>query len=162
SEILFFLGRWDEAEAVLPARNRGEGSATLANLLLRRASLMLGRGDVDGARKAIEHSRAFIADSVEPQYIAPAGALMVELGLREAEGHAAAGEREAAGAAAARALAGAEDLGSEWLAAEVAGLIARARLPRAGAASGAAGRSHAGNGGGGTSPAGNGDDNPFD
>src|SRR6185312_12272526 len=82
SEILFFLGRWDEAEAVLPARNRGEGSATLANLLLRRASLMLGRGDTVGARKTVEHSRAFIADSVEPQYIAPAGALMVELELR--------------------------------------------------------------------------------
>jgi DNA-binding CsgD family transcriptional regulator/tetratricopeptide (TPR) repeat protein len=257
SEILFFLGRWDDAEAVLPARNRGEGSATLANLLLRRASLMLGRGDTVGARKAVEHSRAFIADSVEPQYIAPAGALMVELELRggnvevareaaakaidqieycsddaarmalisaaataveanaadrardlgdgaelaasqlraelmaarteaaaeeigkrplecaysltaaahlarargdgdaaaradaaasawdalsrpyqaaqmrlrEAEGHAAAGERESAGAAAAVALAAAEELGSEWLAAEVAGFVTRARLP---------------------------------
>jgi DNA-binding CsgD family transcriptional regulator len=246
-------------------RNRGEGSATLANLLLRRASLMLGRGDMDGARKTVEHSRAFIADSVEPQYIAPAAALMVELELRggnveaareaaekaidqiefcsddaarmalisaaataveadaadrardlgdraeleasqlraelmaarteaaadeigrrrlecaysltagahlarargdgdaaeraeaaadawdelsrpyqaaqmrlrEAEGWAAAGNREAAGAAAARALASAEELGSEWLAAEVAGLIARARLPRSAAVRGA-------------------------
>ena len=86
SEILFFVGRWDEAEAVLPAKNRGEGSATLANLLLRRASLMLGRGDTEGARKTIEHSRSFIADSVEPQYIAPAGALMVELELRRGVG----------------------------------------------------------------------------
>jgi DNA-binding NarL/FixJ family response regulator len=49
--------------------------------------------------------------------------------LREAEGHAAAGEREAAGAAAAVALAAAEELGSEWLAAEVAGFVTRARLP---------------------------------
>jgi DNA-binding CsgD family transcriptional regulator/tetratricopeptide (TPR) repeat protein len=304
SEVLFFLGRWDEAEAVLPARNRGEGSATLANLLLRRASLMLGRGDREGARKAVEHSRTFLADSVEPQYIAPAGALMVELELRggnveaareaaakaidqieycsddaarmalisaaataveadaadrardlgdqtelaasqlraelmaarteaaadeigrrrlecaysltagahlarargdrdaaeraeaaatawddlsrpyqaaqmrlrEAEGHAAAGEREAAGAAAARALAGAEDLGSEWLAAEVAGLIARARLPRRPAA-GAAGQDGGGatgdgsgsgsasdreNGGRGDDAGGRTDDNPFD
>ncbi|HEY2479395.1 MAG TPA: AAA family ATPase [Solirubrobacterales bacterium] len=256
SEILFYLGRWDEAEAILPARNSGQGTATMANLLLRRASLMLGRGDADGARKAVEHARTFLADSVEPQYIAPAAALTVELELRsgdveaareaaekaidqlefcsddaarmalvsaagtaaeaeaadrardlgdtaeaeasqlraelmaartaaaaevtgrclenaynltaeahlararddddaaeraaaaasawdavprpyqaamcrlrEAEAHAAHGEREAAGAAAAKSLAAAERLGSEWLAAEVAGLIARARLP---------------------------------
>jgi ATP/maltotriose-dependent transcriptional regulator MalT len=256
SEILFYLGRWDEAEAILPPKNQGPGSATLANLLLRRASLLLGRGDAEGARKAIEHAGTWLANSVEPQYIAPAGALRVELELRsgnlgaareaaekaidqlefcsddaarmalisaaataveaeaaerardlgdqaeleasqlraelgaartaaaadvtgrclerayqataeahlararddadaaeraaaaaaaweqlprpyqaamcrrrEAEIHAAHGEREAAGAAAAKSLAGAEALGSEWLAAEVAGLIARARLP---------------------------------
>jgi ATP/maltotriose-dependent transcriptional regulator MalT len=260
SEILFYLGRWDEAEAILPARNAGQGTATLANLLLRRASLMLGRGDADGARRAIEHAGTWLANSVEPQYIAPAGALTVELELRsgnveaareaaekaidqlefcsddaarmalisaaataveaeaaerardlgdtaeleasqlraelgaartaaaaevtgrclerayqataeaqlararddadtgalagaaadaweqlprpyqaamcrrrEAEAHAAHGEREAAGAAAAKALAAAEELGSVWLAAEVAGLIARARLPTGGA-----------------------------
>ena len=282
SEILFYLGRWDEAEAVLPDRNRGQGTATLANLLLRRASLLLGRGDTEGARKMVEHARTFFADSVEPQYIAPAGALAVELELRcgnveaareaaekaidqlefcsddaarmalisaaataveaeaaehardlgdttelaaaqlraelgaartaaaaettgrrlecayqltaeahlararddadaaarataaadawdelprpyqaalmrlrEAEAHAATGGREAAGAAAARALAEAEQLGSEWLAAEVAGLIARGRLPT-GATTDAAGGD--GNGSGAGS---GGDDNPF-
>ncbi len=257
SEILFYLGRWDEAEAVLPVRNSGQGTATLANLLLRRASLMLGRGDAEDARKQVEHARTFLEDSVEPQYIAPVGALTVELDLREgnveaareaaakaidqieycsddaarmalisaaataveaeaaerardlgdeatladaqlraelmaartqaaadaidrrplecayaktaevhlarargdadaatladaaalawedlsrpyqaaqmrlreAEAHAAAADREAAGAAAARALQAAEGLGSVWLAAEAAGLIARARLP---------------------------------
>ncbi len=256
SEILFYLGRWDEAEAVLPGKSQGPGTTTIANLLLRRASLMLGRGDADGARAAIEHARSFLADTVEPQIIAPAGALTVELELRsgdveaareaaekaidqlefcsddaarmalisaaataveaeaadraralgdaagleaaqlraelgaarteaaaevtgrslersyqltaeahlararddadaaeragaaadaweriprpyqaalcrlhEAEARAAHGEREAAGTAAARALTAAEELGSEWLAAEVAGLIARARLP---------------------------------
>ncbi len=266
SEILFYLGRWDEAEAILPARNSGQGTATLANLLLRRASLMLGRGDADAARKAVEHAGSWLANSVEPQYIAPAGALTVELELRsgnleaareaaekaidqlefcsddaarmalisaaataveaeaaerardlgddaeleaaqlraelgaartaaaadvtgrdlerayqatavahlararddadaadraaaaadawdqlprpyqaamcrrrEAEIHAAHGEREAAGAAAAKSLAAAEQLGSEWLAAEVAGLIARARLPTGATATGASG-----------------------
>lgn len=257
SEILYYLGRWDEAEAVLPARKSGRETATLANLLLRRSSLMLGRGDIVGARKDLEHARTFLADSVEPQYIAPAGALTVELELRagnvdaaraaaekaidqiefcsddaarmalisaaataveaeaaerardlgdadelaaaqlraelmaarteaaaeaiggrplecayglaaaahlarargdcdagaradaaasawealsrpyqaaqmrlrEAEAYAAAGEREAAGAAAAKSLAAAERLGSQWLAAEVAGMITRARLP---------------------------------
>jgi ATP/maltotriose-dependent transcriptional regulator MalT len=284
SEILFYLGRWDEAEAVLPERTRGQfWTTTLANLLLRRASLMLGRGDADDARRMIEHASTFIADSVEPQYIAPAGALMVELELRsgnveaareaaekaidqlefcsddaarmalisaaataveaqaaerardlgdaaeleaaqlraelgaarteaaaevtgrclerayqatadahlararddadaaeraavaadawdqlprpyqaamcrrrEAEIHAAHGEREAAGAAAARSLAAAEQLGSEWLAAEVAGLIARARLPT-GAADSAAG-DPARRDGNGAAPA---DDDPF-
>jgi ATP/maltotriose-dependent transcriptional regulator MalT len=259
SEILFYLGRWDEAEAILPARNSGQGTATTANLALRRASLMLGRGDAEGARKAVEHAASWLANSVEPQYIAPAGALTVELELRsgnveaareaaekaidqlefcsddaarmslisaaataveaeaaerardlgddaeleaaqlraelgaartaaaaevtgrclerayqatseahlararddadaaeraataadawdqlprpyqaamcrlrEAEAHAAHGEREAAGAAAAKSLAAAEELGSVWLSAEVAGLIARARLPTGG------------------------------
>jgi predicted ATPase/DNA-binding NarL/FixJ family response regulator len=284
SEILFYLGRWDEAEAVLPARNGGQGTATLANLLLRRASLMLGRGDTDGARKAVEHARTFLADSVEPQYIAPAGALTVELELRsgnieaaravaekaidqiefcsddaarmalisaaatsveaeaaerardlgdtteleasirraelmaarteaaaeatgrllecayqrsaeahlararrdddaparataaaegwdalprpyqaalarlqQAEAHAAKGEREPAGAAAVLALSAAEEIGSEWLAAAVAGLIARARLPTGAAATNGAGR-------GGDQPGGNAskaDDDPF-
>jgi DNA-binding NarL/FixJ family response regulator len=267
SEILYYLGRWDEAEAVLPKRGGGDSwTATLANVLLRRASLMLGRGDFASARKMIEHARSFIADSVEPQYIAPAGAMAVELELRdgnvvaareaaeeaidqleycsddaarmalisaagaaveaeaaerardvgdgaeaeasiaraelmaaraeaaaetterclenaygltaaaqlararadadaaekagaaaaawdslprpyqaalmrlrEAEAWAAQGAREAAGAAAAKSLNGAETIGSEWLAAEVAGLIARARLPTgAGATNGAA------------------------
>jgi DNA-binding NarL/FixJ family response regulator len=88
--------------------------------------------------------------------------------LREAEGHAAAGDREAAGSAAATALASAEDLGSEWLAAEVAGLIARARLPRRAASSDGNGRganggsasSRGGAAGGGAD--GGADDNPFD
>jgi DNA-binding CsgD family transcriptional regulator len=255
SEVAFDLGRWDEAEELLPARNPQTG-ATLSNLLLRRASLLLGRGDAEGTRKLLEHGRDLLAESVEPQYIAPAGALAVELELRdgdiaaaraaaekaidqieycsddaarmaqisaaavmveaeaaerardlgdaaelaaavaraelaaartaaaaeevgremecafardaeadlararrdedaparagaaaaawealerpylaararwrEAEAFAAAGAREAAGAAAAQALGAAEQIGSEWLAAEVAGFIARARLP---------------------------------
>jgi DNA-binding NarL/FixJ family response regulator len=93
--------------------------------------------------------------------------------LREAEGWAAAGDRDAAGAAAATALASAEEIGSEWLSAEVAGLIARARLPHGSAArdgAGGGGGASVGNGrgtgadggdrrGAGASRA---DDNPFD
>jgi len=261
SEVLFDLGRWDEAEEMLPARNAAQSGATLSNLLLRRVDLLLGRGDTAGARKILEHARDLLSDSVEPQYIAPAGTLAVELELRdgdiaaaraaaekaidqlefcsddatrmaliaaaatmveaeaaerardlgdeaevaasvarcelmaartaaaaeeigralecgyrldaeadlararrdadaparaaaaaaaweelgrpypaararrrEAEAFAAAGEREAAAGAAARALAGAEALGSEWLAGEIAGFIARARLPQVDAA----------------------------
>jgi predicted ATPase/DNA-binding CsgD family transcriptional regulator len=256
AEILFDLGRWDESEALLPSRNSASTGTTLTNVLMRRVDLLLGRGDSAAARKYLEHAHSLIVDSVEPQYIAPAGRLAVELNLREgnievareaaakaidqlefctddagrmamisaaatsveaeaatrardlgdetelaatllraelaaarteaateesgrsleraygleaaadlararrdpdagaraaeaaeaweaikrpypaaqirrreAEAHAAAGDREAAGAAAARALAEAERIGSVWLAAEVAGLIARARLP---------------------------------
>jgi ATP/maltotriose-dependent transcriptional regulator MalT len=263
SEVLFDLGRWEEAEELLPPRNAAQGGATLSNLLLRRVNLLLGHGDTAAARKILEHARGLLADSVEPQYIAPAGTLMVEVELREgdiaaardvaakaidqlefcsddaarmalisaaatmveaeaaerardlgdsteleasvmraelaaartaaaaeeigrplecayrldaeadlararrdadapvraaaaatawdeldrpylaararrreAEAHAAAGEREAAGAAAATALAAAERLGSAWLASELAGFIARARLPTGAAASG--------------------------
>jgi predicted ATPase/DNA-binding CsgD family transcriptional regulator len=298
SEVLFELGRWDEAEELLPSRNSAQGGATLLNLLLRRVDLQLGRGDSVGARKILEHARTLIADSVEPQYIAPAGNLTVELELREgdvaaardaaakaidqleycsddaarmalisaaatmveaeaaerardlgdsaeleasilraelaaarteaaaeevgrplecayrldadadlararsdadaparaaaaaaawddlgrpylaararrreAEAHAAAGEREAAGEAAAQALAAAERLGSAWLASELAGFIARARLPTggtAGAGNGARGRGAddddgAGSGaaGGGSGTDGGAAENPF-
>jgi DNA-binding CsgD family transcriptional regulator/tetratricopeptide (TPR) repeat protein len=82
SEIAFDLGRWDEAEELLPPRSVQTG-ATLSNLLVRRLSLQLGRGDTAGARKLLEHGRDALADSVEPQYIAPAGALAVELELRD-------------------------------------------------------------------------------
>ena len=53
---------------------------------------------------------------------------------RAAEALTAAGEREAAGAAAAEARVTAERLGAAWLAAEVSGLIARGRLPAGGGA----------------------------
>jgi DNA-binding CsgD family transcriptional regulator/tetratricopeptide (TPR) repeat protein len=97
SEILFDLGRWDEAEEELPARKTAQSGATLSNLLLRRVDLLLGRGDTEGARKILEHARDLLTDSVEPQYIAPAGTLAVELELRE-------GNVEAAREAAAKAI----------------------------------------------------------
>jgi ATP/maltotriose-dependent transcriptional regulator MalT len=93
SEILFFLGRWDEAEAILPAKNQGSSSTTYANVLLRRASLLLGRGHFEDARAAIDHAGTFLADTVEPQIIAPAGAMRVELELHSGNVEAA---REAA------------------------------------------------------------------
>jgi DNA-binding NarL/FixJ family response regulator/tetratricopeptide (TPR) repeat protein len=288
SAIAFDRGRWDEAEELLPARNVQTG-ATFSNLLLSRVSVMLGRGDTAAARKLLEHGRDVLADSVEPQYIAPAGTLTVELELRdgdiaaarkaaeesidrlefcsddaarmaqisaaatmveteaaerardlgdaeelaaaiaraelaaartaaaaeeigrkmecafardaeadlararrdadaparaaasaaaweefghpymaararrrEAEAFAAAGEREEAAVAAAAALATAEQLGSEWLAREVAGFIARARLPMASAAApGTADDGVRGGSSDGTGSAAGSDDNPF-
>lgn len=85
SAIAFDLGRWDEAEELLPPRNSAQGGQTLTNLLLQRASLQLGRGDTGAARKTLEHAGGYLADSIEPQYIGPAGALTVELELREGQ-----------------------------------------------------------------------------
>lgn len=85
AEILFDLGRWDEAEAVLPARGSVHGGMTLLHLLLRRASLALGRGDTVAARPLIEDVWTVLAGSVEPQYIAPAGALACELERRQGD-----------------------------------------------------------------------------
>jgi DNA-binding CsgD family transcriptional regulator len=83
AEILFDLGRWDEAEAVLPYRNNAQGGMTLANLLLQRGRLLLGRGDTVKARARILQMQSSIADSVEPQWIAPAAGLAAELERRE-------------------------------------------------------------------------------
>ncbi|HJZ35733.1 MAG TPA: AAA family ATPase [Solirubrobacterales bacterium] len=97
SAIAFDLGKWDEADEVLPPRNAARSGQTLTNLVLQRASLQLGRGDTVAARKTIEHARELFRDSVEPQYISPAGVLVVELELRE-------GHIEAARDAAAKAI----------------------------------------------------------
>jgi DNA-binding CsgD family transcriptional regulator len=96
------------------------------------AHLARARGDVDAAERADKAASAWGALSRPYQ--------AAQMRLREAEGHAAAGDREAAGAAAAQALATAEEIGSEWLAAEVAGLIARARLPQGAALTNGAAR----------------------
>jgi DNA-binding NarL/FixJ family response regulator len=99
--------------------------------LTAEAHLARARDDADAAGRA-----AAAADAWE-KIPRPYQAAMCR--LRAAEAHAAHGEREAAGAAAASSLATAEELGSAWLAAEVAGLIARARLPTGAAAEDPAG-----------------------
>ncbi|HYC82223.1 MAG TPA: response regulator transcription factor, partial [Solirubrobacterales bacterium] len=85
SELLFELGRWDEAEAALPKRSRVVAGTTRFFLLLRHATLAVGRGDLDRGRQDVEDMRRSLVDAVEPQYIAPAGALAAELLLREGD-----------------------------------------------------------------------------
>jgi DNA-binding CsgD family transcriptional regulator/tetratricopeptide (TPR) repeat protein len=82
SELLYELGRWDEAEAILPKRSGVASGTTRFYLLLRHAALAVGRGEVGAARADVEDLRRSVVDSVEPQYIAPAGALAAELELR--------------------------------------------------------------------------------
>jgi DNA-binding CsgD family transcriptional regulator len=83
SELLYELGRWDEAQAVLPKRSRVASGTTRFFLLLRHATLAVGRGDLKGARQDVEDLQRSVVDSVEPQYFAPAGALVAELERRE-------------------------------------------------------------------------------
>ena len=85
SELLFELGRWDEAEAALPKRSRVATGTTRFFLLLRHVTLAVGRGELAHARQDVEDMRRSLADSVEPQYIAPAGVLAAELQLREGD-----------------------------------------------------------------------------
>jgi DNA-binding CsgD family transcriptional regulator/tetratricopeptide (TPR) repeat protein len=82
SELLFHLGRWVEAEAALPKGTRRASGMTLTNLLLRRVSLALGRGELERARELVGHVDRTLAEAVEPQYIAPAGALRAEVERR--------------------------------------------------------------------------------
>jgi DNA-binding CsgD family transcriptional regulator len=85
SELLYELGRWEEAQAVLPKRSRVASGTTRFYLLLRHAMLAVGRGELEAARDDIEGLRRSVVDSVEPQYIAPAGALSAELELRRGD-----------------------------------------------------------------------------
>ena len=85
SELLFELGRWDEAEAALPKRSRVATGTTRFFLLLRHATLAVGRGELDHARQDVEDMQRSLIAAVEPQYIAPAGVLAAELHLREGD-----------------------------------------------------------------------------
>jgi predicted ATPase/DNA-binding CsgD family transcriptional regulator len=85
SELLFELGRWDEAEAALPKRSRVASGTTRFYLLLRHATLAVGRGELKAARQQVEELQRSVVDAVEPQYFIPAGALVAELELREGD-----------------------------------------------------------------------------
>ena len=52
AEIAFDVGDWAEAAARLPTTQRWTGGHVKVNIWLRRASLMLGRGEHDDARRA--------------------------------------------------------------------------------------------------------------
>jgi DNA-binding CsgD family transcriptional regulator/tetratricopeptide (TPR) repeat protein len=82
AEILFALGRWDEAERLIPAPRLASSGATWVNASLRRAELALGRGDADAARPLVEETQEALASSLEPQVIASAGVLRAELERR--------------------------------------------------------------------------------
>jgi DNA-binding CsgD family transcriptional regulator len=98
AEIQHHVGEWDEvAEALASDELMRATSNTRLHFLLRRAELLLGRGDVEQALALLEESRDRTERSLEPQWHEPVGA-----GLAEA--HARQRRYDEARAAAARAL----------------------------------------------------------
>ncbi|MBE2315180.1 AAA family ATPase [Solirubrobacter sp. CPCC 204708] len=92
AELAFEAGEWDVAEAALPSPGRPAQGTTFINDALRRIELALGRGDHDTARTLLDAAEDVAADTREPQWIGPLGALRAELERR-------AGDLEAAVAA---------------------------------------------------------------
>ena len=85
AEIAFALGEWKEAEAQAPPRAAMHGGMPLVNADLRHAELALGRGDLDRARSLVLEARELLANAVEPQFLAVAGALEAEIGRRDGD-----------------------------------------------------------------------------
>jgi DNA-binding NarL/FixJ family response regulator/tetratricopeptide (TPR) repeat protein len=92
SELAFEAGDWAAAEAALPSAARPAMGTTFLNDALRRIELAMGRGQHDRARALLDAAEDVGADTREPQWIGPLGALRAELERR-------AGDLEAARAA---------------------------------------------------------------
>jgi DNA-binding CsgD family transcriptional regulator/antitoxin (DNA-binding transcriptional repressor) of toxin-antitoxin stability system len=98
SEVQFDLGDWPAADATSdPDRLGGVAGTTAIFRDLRRADLMLGRGDLDETMRRLERARDAAVRSLEPQWHGPIGALL-------AEAHRRAGDLDAARAAVAEGL----------------------------------------------------------
>ena len=82
SELAFEAGDWAEAERLLPSPGRPTMGMTFVNEALRRIELALGRGDHELARTILDQAADVAAESREPQWIGPLGALRAELERR--------------------------------------------------------------------------------
>ena len=78
AELAIDRGEWAVAKRFLREVGRVSGNARV-NLELRRAEMALGRGDDEVARTSLEEVDALLVDSLEPQFVAVAGALQAEL-----------------------------------------------------------------------------------
>jgi DNA-binding CsgD family transcriptional regulator len=85
AEFEYDIGEWEKSEASLPAPLRWTGSQTRVNLGLRRASLMVGRGEHDAARTILAELEEMANESSEPQYIGPYAVLTAEQRRREGD-----------------------------------------------------------------------------
>jgi ATP/maltotriose-dependent transcriptional regulator MalT len=85
SEISFDLGNWDEAESAIPAANRRHTGGTLLLWQVSRATLALGRGDLELAESALAALDGAVAGMTEPQFVAPYGILRGELARRRGD-----------------------------------------------------------------------------
>jgi DNA-binding CsgD family transcriptional regulator len=85
AEFEYDIGEWQRSEASLPAPLRWTGTQTRVNLGLRRASLMVGRGEHEAARAILAELDEMASDSSEPQYIGPYAVLTAEQHRREGD-----------------------------------------------------------------------------
>jgi DNA-binding CsgD family transcriptional regulator len=97
AEFAFDVGEWEASERHLPDPQRWTGTHMRLNLDLRRAHLLVGRGEHEPARAVLAELQEMGADSSEPQHIGPVAGLVAELRRRE-------GDLEAARAAIERGL----------------------------------------------------------
>jgi ATP/maltotriose-dependent transcriptional regulator MalT len=82
AEYLYYLGDWEEAEAMIPAESRRHSGGTLLLWQLGRAILALGRGDLALADEALSSMDRAVAGMTEPQFVGPHGVMRAELARR--------------------------------------------------------------------------------
>jgi ATP/maltotriose-dependent transcriptional regulator MalT len=84
SEVLFRLGRWDEAESVTrePGSESGSGRAMR---LCTRAQVATARGRLDDARADLDEARSYSLGMREPQYVGPYARVRAQLAFAEGD-----------------------------------------------------------------------------
>ena len=82
AEYLYYLGDWDEAEAMIPAESRRHSGGTLLLWQVGRAVIALGRGDLKLAEEALSSMDRVVAGMTEPQFVGPYGVMRAELARR--------------------------------------------------------------------------------
>ena len=85
SEFAYDIGDWEASEASLPDPHRWTGVHTRVNINLRRAHLLMGRGEHDEAREVLAELEELAAESSEPQFVGPVAVLTAELRRREGD-----------------------------------------------------------------------------
>jgi DNA-binding CsgD family transcriptional regulator/tetratricopeptide (TPR) repeat protein len=93
AHLSFDAGDWKRAEALVP-RSPARSGNTRVNDRMRRTELALGRGRHEEARLLLDELTRLLRDSLEPQYIGPAGTLRAELERRSGDLDAARGALE--------------------------------------------------------------------
>jgi ATP/maltotriose-dependent transcriptional regulator MalT len=83
--LAFDVGDWEAAEAHLPTAKRWTGEQTRMGLMLRRAALAAGRGQLGVANELLVQLEPMAAQSSEPQLLAPLAVLVAEVRCREGE-----------------------------------------------------------------------------
>ncbi len=84
-EYQFDAGEWDASAATIPQRLRRSVGTTVLYRHLRLGELALGRDERETARAELDAVHGLIADSIEPQFLGTAGALIGELRRRDGD-----------------------------------------------------------------------------